>query len=252
LNKSRTVSATKGLIDYLRFSKSLIVIDGVDSWLKNNSKIANDFIKNIVETNHCSCLLLTVTEGFDYGKTLEDQGRLIYNYRLKGLSLTDSRILFREKGIKGTINDIDEIIESFRGVPQLLLYACETIDYMGGDVESFKKNKTLFSADAAKENLKQFLSDSKSQLSDREKMVLFCLYEKNISGYTEFKEILEDQRLNSIYNSPQILAAIKELEKKFLISTDSISTPRILIHSEVRGYISENSKTVFKDIRMKK
>jgi hypothetical protein len=249
LNKSRSVSATKGLADYLRFSKSFVVIDGVDSWLKNNSKSANEFIKNVVEMNHDSCLLLTVTEGFDYGKTLEDQGRLISNLKLKGLSLAESKILFQNKGIKGAL---DEIIESYRGIPKLLLYACEMINYMGGDVDSFKKNKTLFSAEAAKENLMQLLSENSALISDREKKVLFCLYENNTFNYLDLMKVLENEWLNSIYNPPQILTAIQDLERKSLISIDSSSSPKILIHSEVRGYITENFKSIFKDIKVKK
>jgi AAA+ ATPase superfamily predicted ATPase len=243
LEKDRPVSATKGLINLLRFSRSLIVIDGADSWLKENSEIAKDFIKNVVETNHNSCLLLTVSEPFEFGQTLENRGRLILNLKLNGLSQEESKHLFEEKGIVGSV---EQIIESYRGIPALLLYACETINYIGGDIDSFIENKTLFSTDASKQRLNQLFLRDDSSIAEKEKSILYFIFNHSKDSQILLESLLDKIQDELGYSKPYVLSAIKELERKSLISVNrSSKKPLILLHAEVRGYIAEDPMSIF-------
>jgi hypothetical protein len=244
LERNRTISATKGLINLLRFSKSLIVIDGVDSWLNDSSQIAKDFVKNVVETNHNSCLLLTVVEPFEFGQTLENQGRLIHNFKLNGLSQEESKILFNENGINGSV---ETIIDSYRGIPALLLYACEMINYMGGDIDSFIENKTLFSTDTSKQRLNQLFLEGDSSLSEKAKSTLYFIFKTCKSSQILLSELTHKTQTELGYSKPSIMSAIRELERKSLISVNhSLNHPLILLHAEVRGYIVEDPMSIFK------
>ena len=244
IRKNRTVSATEGLVNLFRFSKSLIIIDGVDSWLKDDSETAKQFINKVVESNHQSCLLLTVSEPLEFGTILEKQGRLILNYQLEGLSQEDSKALFKKNGIRGPV---DKIIESYRGIPSLLLYACETINYMGGDVNSFVENKTLFSTDASKQRFNQlFLKEDFANL-DRVKSVLYFIYKNAKESQILLSDFFNKAGAELGQTKPTLLSVIKELEKKSLISVNrSLEHPLILLHAETRGYIAEDPMSIFK------
>jgi energy-coupling factor transporter ATP-binding protein EcfA2 len=242
LKRSRSILGINALVDLLRYGKSLVVIDGVDHWLRDDSEIAKEFIKKVVEIEHNSCLVLTVRKPFEFAKSLE-KSRLILNLNLKGFTYPEARQFFQSNGID---ENVDDIIDAYRGLPSYLLYACNTIKYLGGDLEEFRKNKTLFITESDKNNLNSKFSNNNTPITDREKFILYFLYKHFQKNELSLRNLIEEFQKVSIYKSPQILAGIKELENQSLISiTNSVNNPQIILHAEVRGYISEDPLSIF-------
>lgn len=239
VRKTRTLSETKSFIEFLKHSRSVVFIDEVDAWLKDDSEAAKNFIKEIVQAGHNSCVVLSVENPFLFGQELQKNGRLIYNYKLIGLSVTGARLLFKNNGIDGAV---DDLINAYRGIPKFLLYACKTINFLGS-IEDFKKDKTLYLTELDRYKLEKIFSTEAPVLSKKEQTILFFVY-KNIENDTiSLKKLINVLEKETEYKSPLIYTGLRMLEIQSIITiVDSRNSPNVLLHREVRGYLNENPK----------
>jgi GTPase SAR1 family protein len=239
VRKTRTLSATKSFVEFLKYGKSVIFIDEVDSWLKDDCEVAKNLIREIVQLDHNSCVVLSVKNPFLFGQELQDNGRLIYNYKLNGLSVSEARLLFKNNGINGPV---DDLINAYRGIPKFLLYACKTIKFIGS-IEDFKKDKTLYLTESDRIKLETIFSTEVPVLSKKEQTILFFIY-KNIKNDTiMLKRLIDMIEQETEYKSPLIYTGLRTLERQSIITIlDSKDSPDVLLHREVRGYLNENPK----------
>jgi hypothetical protein len=239
VKKTRTLSEIKSFIEFLKYSRSVVFIDEVDSWLKDDSEAVKNFIKEIVQVEHNSCVVLSVKNPFLFGQELQENGRLIYNYKLSGLSVTGARLLFKNNGIDGSV---DDLINAYRGIPKFLLYACKTINFLGS-IEDFKKDKTLYLTESDRYKLETIFSTECPVLSRKEQTILLFIY-KNINNDTiSLRKLIDVLERETDYKSPLIYTGLRTLERQSIITIlDSKDSPDVLLHREVRGYLNENPK----------
>lgn len=237
VKKTRTLSETKSFIEFLKHSRSIVFIDEVDSWLKDNSEAVKNFIKEIVQVGHNSCVVLSVEKPFLFGQDLQENGRLIYNHKLSGLSVSGAQLLFKNNGIDGSV---DDLIKAYRGIPKYLLYACKTIKFLGS-IEDFKKDKTLYLTESDRYKLETIFSTEIPVLSKKEQTILFFIF-KNIKNDTiSLKKLIDLLEHETEYRSPLIYTGLRTLERQSIVTIlDSKDSPNVLLHREVRGYLNEN------------
>jgi NACHT domain len=230
--------STTDLLGVLRKQRHLIVLDGIDRWLSQHRTEAEDLIRQLVESEHGSCIVFTGRESLPLVKGLDRGGRPVREFLLNGLSLQDSRLLFKDYNFKGS--KMDELAESYQGNPLLLHKACERIRSCGGDIETFMGSKTSLVGDILRNSLNDILKNS--QIGEVERAILSFLSRRLESRSMPKREVLSElEKESSSYSLSIILEALDVLERFHLIDIkasskiDLVSVPRA-----IRKYVLSN------------
>lgn len=248
LDSKKITSQLNDFLNYISANKILIVIDGVDSWLSNNLGELNGLIKRINELNHNSLIMTTSRTGIQVSKLLQRQGHPILNVKLEGLSFEASKQLFGIHGVEG--KGIDELIDSNRGIPSLMLDTIEKVKLLDSDIEQYLEDKTLFATNSEKENLDEIFSDETGKIKVRDRYVLYIL-NNSTEKLVNINEFINQVRTNSEYTRPEILESIEILEENSLISINkSSNSVKLLKHDEVRGYVTIDPLRLFQFEKM--
>jgi hypothetical protein len=238
-------TSIEGFFDFIQLNKTLVVLDGVDFWFKNQHEKVSIFVKKLAVVPHPSLILITCCDFLQLITSLQKQGHPVINYKLQGLNVEDSKILFVNNGI-GDLG-IGQVLESTRGVPLMILETSETIKLLNGNIDQYVKNKTLFVTNAAKERLNKIFTDKDSKIDDRERCILFFFVNKVNENTLEIDKFLEKIQNLTDYSFPDILEAIEILESYSLLSTDKLmNVVRLIKHDEVRGYVAQDPLGLFK------
>ncbi|NES96679.1 MAG: ATP-binding protein [Desertifilum sp. SIO1I2] len=163
------------LIEYLRSSSCLIVLDEVQELFANNElagtylsqfKDYDRFWQKIVRSNHNSCFLLLSWETPTELASLEEENRHCRSLKINGLGETAIKIL-TSKNLKDE-NKWKELIQIYGSNPSWLNIIASTIqDLFNGSVERFLSYPSLFLG-----NLESRLHTYYQRLSDSEKIVI--------------------------------------------------------------------------------
>jgi WD40 repeat protein len=142
------------LLQYLRSSRCLLILDNVESILQGgNDKAINSIIgtyrsgyenygnlfRAIAETQHQSCLILTSRESPPELPALEGDNLPVRCLKLKGLSNLEGQQLLSAKGsFCGTETEWQTLVERYGGNPLALKIVSSSIqDFFNGSVTDF-------------------------------------------------------------------------------------------------------------------
>ncbi len=168
------------LLDYLRHSRCLLVLDNVESILSADERAGAyregyegyaPLLESIGQTRHQSCLVLTSREpprglGSKAGSDLP-----IRSLRLAGLPEADGHKLMAEKGFTLTDSAGRSLIEHYSGNPLALKIVATTIqELFEGDIAAFLEQSTIVFGDIADLLAQQF-----DRLSATEQQVMYWL-----------------------------------------------------------------------------
>ncbi len=173
----KTVDGKIGrLMQYLRSSRCLIVLDNVESILDVGDRAGHypigyesygDLFRRIAETAHQSCLVLTSREKLP--EILESE--TARSFRLSGLSAIEAVQLLQFNQLVATAGTLTQLIELYRGNPLALKIAAATIqELFDGDVAEFLHQKTAVFGD-----ITTLLNQQFDRLSDLEKQIMTWL-----------------------------------------------------------------------------
>ena len=134
------------LVNALREQRVLIVIDNVESiYLEGDVRgglrpeVAGyaQVLREIVETAHQSCLVLTSREKPAVLRILESQGTPVRSLRVEGLNSAASVQLLNTRGVTGS-EEPSRLAERYRGNPLALKIVAETIlELFEGQIDRF-------------------------------------------------------------------------------------------------------------------
>ncbi len=177
-----TVEAQLGLLmGYLRQHRCLVMLDNVETILQGGQAPGQyrpgyedygQLLKQIGETAHQSCVLLTSREKPKEVARLEGKTKPVRVLNLSGLGITEGQKLFQECGdFVGTPEQWDAVIRFYNGNPLALELAARHIDEVFfGDLGSFlQTGKPVF------EDLRELLDWHFERLSAPERSVLYWL-----------------------------------------------------------------------------
>ncbi len=170
---------TTRLIDYLRKHRCLIVLDNTESILCENPvgyyregyEDYGEFFKRLGEERHQSCLVLTSREKPKEFASLEGETLPVRSLLLKGLEEIQGRKILETRGLHGTEDEQNRLVEQYRGNPLALKIVSTSIrELFDGSIANFlKEDSIVFNG------VRSLLNQQFDRLSDLEKKVMYWL-----------------------------------------------------------------------------
>ena len=212
------------LIEYLRSSRCLLVLDNVESILREGDRAGHyreeyegygQLLRCVAETHHHSCLVLTSREkprGFasKEGKTLP-----VRSIQLAGLEEIDGQKIFQAKGLSGSELQSQLLIEHYRGNPLALkIVATSILELFEGNITQFLEQGTGVFGD-----IWDLLEQQFERLSSSEKHIMYWLaINRELVSLPELREDIVPP-----VSQRQLLTALESLNERSLIEKNSAS-----------------------------
>jgi len=210
------------LIAHLRSSRCLIILDGIDSILRDGQlagvyqpgyEIYDQFFRRIAEEPSRSCVLFTSREKIGVISLLEGNLFPVRSWQLAGLG-NGAYQLLAEKGLSGE-SHWESLIQGYRGNPLMLKLAAITIqEVFDGNVTDFL-DTTLFTDDVS-----DFVDNLLKRLSQVEAKIL--------------GQIAQQQHPVCL---PQLRENLSELSSQHILSAVASLSKRSLVEKSDRGFM---------------
>jgi WD40 repeat protein len=140
------------LIEYLRNYRCLLVLDNFDALFSSGERAGNyrdgyeeygELLKRLGEIQHQSCLVLTSREKPAEVAALAGEFLPVRSLQLSGLNNHDAQGILAAKGLSGSVDDTEKLIECYRGNPLALKIAATSIlDLFDGSIAAFLQEET--------------------------------------------------------------------------------------------------------------
>jgi transcriptional regulator with XRE-family HTH domain len=206
------------LLDHLRTSRVLLVLDNLESLLEEGDvrgHLCPDLqgyrrlLQRVAETGHQSCLLYTSREKPAELRALEGSRSPVRSLCLAGLDAAACEHLLAENEVVGSQEERSRLVERYAGNPLALKIVAETIaDLFGGEIGPFLAQNTVVFGSIA-----DLFGAQCARLSALERTVL--------SWMAIVREPVTIDELCSVLVAPlprmQVLEAIDGLHRCFLI-----------------------------------
>src|SRR5919199_2426706 len=206
------------LIDYLRQSQCLLVLDNAESILQGGNRAGDyrqgyegygELFRRIGGTVHQSCLVLTSRENPKDIASAAGETFPVRYMQLIGLKLTAGEELFHSLRVSGSEAQEQELIDFYQGSPLALKIVATTIqELFDGDIAQFlQSNAVLFS------DIRDLLDQQFNRLSDLEREVMYWLAINREA--VSLSELRED--IVSLASQPKLIEAVQSLVRRSLI-----------------------------------
>ncbi|MGH2413904.1 MAG: NB-ARC domain-containing protein, partial [Microcystaceae cyanobacterium] len=225
------------LIDYLRNSRCLIILDNAESILKGGNRAGyyregyeeyGQLLRYMSETSHQSCIILTSREKPKKIAILEGKTSPVRSLKVAGLKETEAQKIFQEKELTGTEENCKKLIQLYGGNPLALNIVSNTIrELFNGNVAEFLAEGTPIFGD-----IYDLLEQQFNRLSPVEKQVMYWLAINQ--EWISLAELREDM-LQSI-SKRELIEAIEALGRRPLIEK---SDNRFTQQPVVMEYVTE-------------
>jgi WD40 repeat protein len=210
------------LIDCLRSSRCLVVLDNLESILDSDKKAGNyregyqgygQLLRCVGDTCHQSCFLVTTREkpkGFNARKGDNLPVRML---TLKGLSYQEGELILAQNGLSPSVEQIDRLVECYAGNPLALKIAATTIEELfDNDVADFFEEGTIICGD-----IFELLDQQFHRLSILEKQVMYWLAINR--EWVSLKDLQSD--IIDFVKTRDLLTALESLQSRCLIENNS-------------------------------
>ena len=166
------------LIDYLRASRCLLILDNAESILQSGCSTGNyreeysgygELFRRVGESQHQSCLILTSREQFKEVRRLAGESLPVRVWELKGLEKATE--ILTARGISGSQEDIEELVKRYHGnALALQIVPATIIKLFNGDIKAFLNTGiTVF------DDIHDLLTQQFERLSELEKDLMYWL-----------------------------------------------------------------------------
>jgi hypothetical protein len=206
------------LIEYLRSSHCLLILDNADSILQAGAVAGQyrpgyegygEFIKRVGETSHRSCLILTSCEKPQELAALEGETLPVRSLELTGLHEEEAWAIFQAKGtFTGTPEEWKALIQHYAGNPLALNMVASAIrDAFGSSISEFVKDLKAGTWPFA--DISQLLERQFNRLTSSELEVIYWLAIN--------REPILKQDIICPTLTRQLPDTLKSLRRKFLV-----------------------------------
>jgi len=214
------------LIDYMRESRCLLVLDNGESILqasragyyRDGYKEYGELLKRVGEASHQSCLVLTSREKPRELVALAGETLPVRVLQMRGLGAVEGQEILQAKGLSlsGSEEAGKELIARYTGNPLALKLVATTIrELFAGDIAEFLREGTL-----AFDDIRVVLEEQFSRLSELEQQVMYWLA---INREPVSIQELGDDLVPRV-SRVKLLEALNCLGKRSLIETSLIET----------------------------
>jgi len=206
------------LIDYLRSSRCLLVLDNAESILASGSRVGQylegysgygELLKRVGEASHQSCLVLTSREKPKEVASLEGEALPVRSLRLSGLKEEEGQEIFKIKGVSGSESELRTLVEQYGGNALALKVVSTTIqDLFDGNITEFLQQNTAVFGD-----VRELLDQQFERLSNLEKDVMYWLaINREPVSLLELRSDIVSPVLQ-----PKLLEALESLGRRTLV-----------------------------------
>jgi WD40 repeat protein/transcriptional regulator with XRE-family HTH domain len=206
------------LQDYLREQRALLVFDNLECLLEEGEEIGHiragyegyaRLLREVAQTEHQSCLLLTSREKPAVLQGLESSRSLVRSLRLSGLEATACEKLLAEHEMTASPEEQARLGEIYAGNPLALHIVAETItELFGGAIDQFLSGGTIIFG-----GITRLLDEQWVRLSPLEQTVLCWL--------ATLREPVSIAELQAVPVAPllhaQVLEVVDGLHRRSLI-----------------------------------
>jgi len=226
------------LLAELRSRRVLLVLDNLEVLLEEGEVLGRlrpgfeaygPLLRQVTETAHQSCLLLSSREKPAALRALEGSRTLVRSLRLSGLQATACERLLAEHEVIGTLEEQARLWEMYAGNPLALNIVAETIaDLFGGAIDQFLSGGTTIFG-----SIIELLEEQWARLSLLEQTVLYWL--------ATLREPVTLDDLLTVLVAPlahrQVLEAVDGLRRRSLIERGQ-RAGSFTLHSVVLEYVT--------------
>lgn len=221
LPESTSIRITR-LIEYLRSSRCLLILDNAESILQAGAVAGQyrpgyegygEFIKRVGQTSHRSCLILTSCEKPQELAALEGETLPVRSLELTGLKEEEARAIFQAKGdFMGTPDEWKEVIHHYAGNPLALnMIASGIRDVFDSNISEFVKQLKARSSPFS--DISNLLEQQFNRMTTSEKEVVYWLaINREPISFTDLKEDIICPALKQ-----ELPDTLKSLRRKSLI-----------------------------------
>ncbi|MBD3562751.1 NACHT domain-containing protein, partial [Planktothrix sp. FACHB-1355] len=228
------------LCELLRSQRCLIIIDNVETILSDGERAGyyregyedyGELFKQIGQTQHQSCLLLTSREKPKEIAALEGAVLPVRSLQLTGLQPTDGQEIFRTKGFfRASAEEWQELIGRYAGNPLALKIISTTIqELFDGNIADFLSQNAIIFGD-----IRDLLDRHFNRLSALEKEVMYWLaIDREPVSLAQLREDIV-----SPVRSAKLLEALESLGRRYLLEK---SAARFTLQPVIMEYVTARS-----------
>jgi WD40 repeat protein len=210
------------LIECLRASRCLVVLDNLESILDSDKQAGNyqegyqgygQLFRCVADTRHQSCVLVTSREKPKGFGTREGDNLPVRSLTLKGLNYREGELILAQKGLLPPATEINRLVEAYAGNPLALKIVATTIEELfDGNVADFLQSGAIICSD-----IFELLAQQFHRLSILEKEVMYWLAINR--EWISLKELQSD--IIDIVKTRDLLAALESLQSRSLIENQA-------------------------------
>jgi WD40 repeat protein/transcriptional regulator with XRE-family HTH domain len=170
----------KILLKVLRSNRVLLVLDNLETILEEGAleghilagyEAFRQFLRQLAETEHQSCVVLTTREKLIDLVPAEGNGAPVRTLRLARLNADACKKLLTERQVRGSVENQMHLIDAYAGNPLALKIVAQTIaDLFGGEIAAFLDQGDIIFGD-----VRALLDEQFARLSPLEQNVLVWL-----------------------------------------------------------------------------
>lgn len=208
------------LIDYLRQSRCLLILDNVESILErgrpagryqSSRKGYGELLHQIASTDHQSCLILTSREKPQGIAAFEGEALPVRSYHLQGLDASSGQEILHQKGFTHLTSATSQLIATYQGNPLALKIVATAIqDLFAGDIQGFLDQEQI-----AFSEIRLLLDQQFARLSSLEQQVLYWL------AIARAPISLKTLQSDILTPSAHLLEAIESIDRRSLLERNS-------------------------------
>ncbi|VXD23303.1 conserved hypothetical protein [Planktothrix serta PCC 8927] len=213
------------LVDCLRTSRCLIILDNTESILQEGNRMSRyypgyenygDLFKRLGETQHQSCLLITSREKPREIAALEGQTLKVRSLPLLGLDTENCQEIIQAKGVYGSLEQGEKLIERYAGNPLALKIVTTTIyDLFEGNLSEFLEQ--IQQGTAIFGDVRDILEQQLGRISELELETMYWLaINREPCNVVDLKK-----DLLSITSTVELIETLESLSRRSLIEKSS-------------------------------
>ncbi|MEM8718724.1 MAG: NB-ARC domain-containing protein [Cyanobacteria bacterium P01_G01_bin.39] len=215
---------TSKLIEYLRASRCLILLDNMESLLCDAQRAGifregyedyGDLLLRLGETEHLSSIIVTTREKPKEVAYLEGEGLPVRTFRIPGLGEEAGESILKLKKLQGSESAYHSLIEYYDGNALALKVVSTTIqELFGGDIKEFLNHETAVFGD-----IRDLLGQQFNRLTHLEQEIVYWLA-INREPLT-IAQVRED--MVTKVSKLKIIEALESLSRRSLVERDRSS-----------------------------
>ncbi|MDX2097631.1 MAG: NB-ARC domain-containing protein [Leptolyngbyaceae cyanobacterium bins.59] len=179
LPKSTSAQISR-LLYYFKQRPCLLILDGIEAILRSGNPVGQylpdyeayrDLMRQVGEGTHQSCVMITSREKPMEIAALEGETLPVRVLQLAGLDLAESMEVFATKGLSGSDDDRQQLLDRYRGNPLALKIVSTSIrELFDGNITQFLQEETIIF-----NGIRILLDQQFNRLADLEKQILYWL-----------------------------------------------------------------------------